>query len=110
KNATPQHLIRRYSVKRWSKFKPELLSPARLEAWFKAHPNMCKVPVPVPNDFLVIRPKILDSLKDITDPQEFFDKMRETMTALSDQDIVASTSANDADLDNEDDYYGIEKM
>ena len=35
-------LVKKFSVKWWSKFNPDLLSPSRLDSWFKSHPGQRK--------------------------------------------------------------------
>jgi hypothetical protein len=104
----PQQLIKKYSVKWWSKFNPDLISPARLNAWFSANPSLCKetqASLPAPVDFSAIQPQLLESLKNITNPQEFMEKLKEAMSVLSDNDSTSITST--ADNQNEDDCYGV---
>ncbi|CAJ2646980.1 unnamed protein product [Trifolium pratense] len=109
-DAPPLRLVKRYSVKWWSKFNPQLLSTERLNAWFKANPNLCKATKLSPsseiNDFSTLHPKLLESLKKITDPQEFFDKVKDAMSVLSDTESTSITSA----AENEDDCYGIQDL
>jgi hypothetical protein len=104
----PQQLIKKYSVKWWSKFNPDLISPARLNAWFSANPSLCKetqASLPTPVEFSAIQPQLLESLKNVTNPQDFMEKLKEAMSVLSDNDSTSITST--ADNQNEDDCYGV---
>ncbi|KAK2353629.1 hypothetical protein QL285_091232 [Trifolium repens] len=109
-DAPPLQLVKRYSVKWWSKFNPQLLSSERLNAWFKANPNLCKATKLSSSsdttDFSSIHPKLLETLKGITDPQEFMDKVKDAMSVLSDTESTSITSA----AENEDDCYGIQDL
>jgi hypothetical protein len=109
-DAPPLQLVKRYSVKWWSKFNPLLLSTERLNAWFKANPNFCKASKLSSSsevmDFSSIHPKLLESLKKITNPQEFLEKVQDAMFVLSDTESTSITSA----ADNEDDCYGIQDL
>jgi hypothetical protein len=57
-------------------------------------------------DFSSIHPKLLESLKEITDPQEFMEKVKDAMSVLSDTESTSITSA----AENEDDCYGIQDL
>jgi hypothetical protein len=109
-DAPPLQLVKRYSVKWWSKFNPLLLSTERLNAWFKANPNLCKATKLSSssdvNDFSSLHPKLLESLQKITDPQEFMEKVKDAMSVLSDTESTSITSA----AENEDDCYGIQDL
>ncbi|KAK2359896.1 hypothetical protein QL285_085224 [Trifolium repens] len=109
-DASPLQLVKRYSVKWWSKFNPQLLSTERLNAWFKANPNLCKTTNASSSaevrDFSTLHPKLLESLQKITDPQEFFEKVKDAMSVLSDNESTSITSA----AENEDDCYGIQDL
>jgi hypothetical protein len=109
-DAPPLQLVKRYSVKWWSKFNPQLLSSERLNAWFKANPNLCKATKLSSSsdvtDFSSMHPKLLETLKGITDPQEFMDRVKDAMSVLSDTESTSITSA----ADNEDDCYGIQDL
>jgi hypothetical protein len=47
----------------------------------------------------------LESLKNVTNPQDFMEKLKEAMSVLSDNDSTSITST--ADNQNEDDCYGV---
>jgi hypothetical protein len=85
-----------------------LISPARLNAWFSANPSLCKetqASLPTPVEFSAIQPQLLESLKNVTNPQDFMEKLKEAMSVLSDNDSTSITST--ADNQNEDDCYGV---
>ncbi|KAI5396493.1 hypothetical protein KIW84_062637 [Lathyrus oleraceus] len=98
-------LVKKFSVKWWSKFNPDLLSPSRLDSWFKSHPGLCKEKAISPEDtsFLLDKSKLLASLSATSSHKEFLNRIKEAMTALSESDSASSTSENN----NEDDCYGI---
>ncbi|CAL5212309.1 unnamed protein product [Lathyrus oleraceus] len=98
-------LVKKFSVKWWSKFNPDLLSPSRLDSWFKSHPGLCKEKAISPEDtsFLLDKSKLLASLSATSSHKELLNRIKEAMTALSESDSASSTSENN----NEDDCYGI---
>ncbi|KAI5400404.1 hypothetical protein KIW84_065336 [Lathyrus oleraceus] len=98
-------LVKKFSVKWWSKFNPDLLSPSRLDSWFKSHSGLCKEKAISPEDtsFLLDKSKLLASLSATSSHKEFLNRIKEAMTALSESDSASSTSENN----NEDDCYGI---
>jgi hypothetical protein len=104
-DASAQELVKRYSIKWWSKFNPDLISSKRLAEWCRHHPDLCKPSITAPADanFLSDRSRLLASLAAISNPQQFMNKLQEAMTAFSDTDSITSTSDNI----NEDDCYGI---
>ncbi|PNX61949.1 hypothetical protein L195_g052719, partial [Trifolium pratense] len=106
--APAQELVKRYSVKWWSKFNPELISSKRLAEWYKKHPDLCKTSITAPEDanFLSDRSRLLASLAAISNPQQFMSKLQEAVSAFSDTDSITSTSDNI----NEDDCYGINDL
>jgi hypothetical protein len=104
-DAPAQALVKRYSVKWWSKFNPELISSKRLADWCRQHPDLCKPSITAPADanFLSERSRLLASLAATSDPQQFMSKLQEAMSTFSDSESITSTSDNN----NEDDCYGI---
>ncbi|MCI58067.1 hypothetical protein A2U01_0079320, partial [Trifolium medium] len=79
--------------------------------WFKANPSLCKAAhasLPVSNEFSALQPQLLESLKNVSNPQEFMEKLKEAMSVLSDNDSTSITSATE-NL-NEDDCYGINDL
>lgn len=82
-----------------------MLSPSRLDSWFKSHPGLCKEKAISLEDtsFLLDKSKLLASLSATSSHKEFLNRIKEVMTALSESDSASSTSENN----NEDDCYGI---
>jgi hypothetical protein len=104
-DASAQELVKRYSIKWWSKFNPDLISSKRLADWCRQHPDLCKPSITAPADanFLSDRSRLLASLAATSNPQQFMNKLQEAMSTFSDSESITSTSDNI----NEDDCYGI---
>lgn len=84
-----------------------MLTTTKLEAWCKAHPNLCKNTIISSEDiaFLMDQSKLLATLSAATNHNKILNKLKDDRSALSESNSASSIS--DHLNDNEDDYYVI---
>lgn len=82
-----------------------MLSPSRLDFWFKFNLGLCKEKVISQEDtsFLLDQPKLLAFLSIVSSHKVLLNKTKEAIIVLSESDNASTTYENI----NEEDYYGV---